>query len=44
MTTILTILAILFALTVLITIAYEVIPFEYCPMWLEDLHALIWRR
>ena len=43
MTTILAILAIAFATVVATTIAYEVLPMNRTPQWLEDVHYLIWK-
>ena len=43
MTAILTILAIVFAIVVATTIAYEVLPMDRTPQWLEDVHYLIWK-
>ena len=43
MTTILTVLAIAFATVVTTTIAYEVLPMDKTPQWLEDIHYLIWK-
>jgi hypothetical protein len=43
MTTFLAILAITFATVVATTIAYEVLPMNRTPQWLEDVHYLIWK-
>jgi hypothetical protein len=40
---ILAILAIAFATVVATTIAYEVLPMDKTPQWLEDVHYLIWK-
>jgi flagellar basal body-associated protein FliL len=43
MTIILAILTITFATVVATTIAYEVLPMDKTPQWLEDVHYLIWK-